>query len=95
MPTGPKKLKPEGHTAPERGTTAQRGYGGDWPKIRLAKLAQNPVCEFQFPPTCTGWASEVDHILPLSQGGTNEGSNLRSTCKACHCRHHKESHPAR
>ncbi|MFH1821638.1 MAG: HNH endonuclease signature motif containing protein [Methanobacteriota archaeon] len=25
----------------------------------------------------------VDHIIPLSEGGTNEDSNLRVTCTAC------------
>lgn len=27
---------------------------------------------------------EVDHCLPLSQGGGNETSNLRALCKSCH-----------
>jgi 5-methylcytosine-specific restriction protein A len=27
---------------------------------------------------------EVHHILPLSQGGTHDPSNLMSLCKACH-----------
>ena len=26
---------------------------------------------------------DVDHIVPLSEGGTNEDSNLRATCSAC------------
>jgi 5-methylcytosine-specific restriction endonuclease McrA len=27
---------------------------------------------------------EIDHITPLSGGGTNEKSNLQVFCKACH-----------
>jgi hypothetical protein len=27
---------------------------------------------------------EVDHILPLSEGGTNEASNLQALCLMCH-----------
>ena len=29
---------------------------------------------------------EVDHIRPVSQGGTNEFSNLRALCRGCHGR---------
>lgn len=29
---------------------------------------------------------EVDHILPVSQGGSNSFSNLRALCRECHGR---------
>lgn len=29
---------------------------------------------------------EVDHIVPLAGGGSNEMSNLRTLCRACHRR---------
>lgn len=29
-------------------------------------------------------AYEVDHIIPLSQGGTNDDSNLLCLCRKCH-----------
>lgn len=29
-------------------------------------------------------ATEVDHIIPLSKGGTNDLSNLQSLCHECH-----------
>jgi len=29
-------------------------------------------------------AEEVDHIVPLVDGGTNEPDNLRSLCRPCH-----------
>src|SRR3972149_5016011 len=29
-------------------------------------------------------ALEVDHILPLSKGGTNKFNNLRTLCEECH-----------
>lgn len=31
-------------------------------------------------------ATEVDHIVPLSQGGTNDIKNLQAICKKCHAR---------
>ncbi|WP_107984223.1 HNH endonuclease signature motif containing protein [Rhodococcus sp. OK519] len=32
---------------------------------------------------CTGRAAEVDHIVPVSRGGTDDPTNLRAACKAC------------
>lgn len=32
----------------------------------------------------TGSPLDVDHITPLSQGGTNELSNLQTLCRSCH-----------
>jgi hypothetical protein len=33
---------------------------------------------------------EVHHIIPLSEGGTNDESNLMSLCRSCHEKIHKE-----
>lgn len=30
-------------------------------------------------------AGSVDHIIPVSHGGTNAESNLRWMCKSCNC----------
>lgn len=54
-------------------------YRGSWPKLRLAKLKANPRCE-----VCGGVATQVDHIVPLSLGGTHDPANLQSICKRCH-----------
>jgi 5-methylcytosine-specific restriction protein A len=35
---------------------------------------------------CWNEATEVDHIIPKSQGGTDELDNLQSLCKGCHSR---------
>lgn len=35
-------------------------------------------------PGCAGKATEVDHILPVSEGGTDDLANLRAVCAPCH-----------
>jgi len=45
-------------------------------------LNSKPVCQM-----CQREAAaEVDHILPLRQGGTNDANNLQALCKSCHSR---------
>lgn len=62
-----------------RGTANQRGYGPEWQRIREQYLKDNPFCV-----VCGQPAVEVDHIIPLRQGGTNEHDNLRPLCKTHH-----------
>ena len=33
-------------------------------------------------------AEQVHHVLPLSEGGSNDEGNLMSLCKSCHSRIH-------
>jgi 5-methylcytosine-specific restriction protein A len=68
--------------APEkRASSAKRGYGANWRKIRAAHLKKHPLCV-----VCGEPATNVDHIIPLAKGGTNASSNLQSMCHSCHSR---------
>lgn len=56
--------------------------GGDWQKIRLTILNRdNHQCAY-----CGREATEVDHIIAIANGGTNEPSNLVAACKPCNGR---------
>ena len=81
----PKRIpthRPRPAATPEpRGNSAERGYGRRWRKLRLLKLAQEPICET---PNCGRAASQVDHKLAKAKGGEDELSNLRSLCASCH-----------
>lgn len=65
-----------------RGTSAQRGYGGQWRRIRKLVLARDPICRDDS--GCGAPSTEADHIKPLRRGGTHDMSNLRGLCR----RHH-------
>lgn len=63
-----------------RPTAAQRGYGSEWKRIRNAAIKAQPFCSVCGETT----GLEVDHIRPLSHGGTNHPSNLRVLCGLHH-----------
>lgn len=58
-----------------------------WQRIRKAKLQANPLCEVCLPARCVP-ATDVDHVVPIRQGGDPfpPNSGLRSYCHACHSR---------
>ena len=61
-----------------------RGYGAAWERLRREVLAQaGRVCQLAGP-GCTHHATQVDHVVPRSQGGADTLDNLQAVCAACH-----------
>ena len=67
-----------------RGNFRQRGYTGafDKARARLAPAAVGRPCPLCGEPMRAGFI-DVDHIVPLGSGGTNDPSNLRAVCARC------------
>ena len=70
----------------KRGTASARGYGAAWRKLRLVILNAEPLCRHCLARGVPVPAVEVDHILPLRDGGDNARANLQPLCMGCHDR---------
>lgn len=66
-----------------RGSASKRGYGRRWQKLRRYILVRDPYCKAD---GCHEWSTEVDHIKPRRDGGTDHPSNLQGMCQSCHSR---------
>ena len=63
-------------------------YDHDWVKVRPLILARDGRCMVRGP-RCTGAAEEVDHIVPLIEGGARlDLDNLRASCRPCNAGRH-------
>lgn len=67
-----------------RDPATRKRYGRAWKRIRDRYATKHPLCEQcekagKITPT-----QEVHHILPLSEGGSHDESNLMALCTACH-----------
>jgi len=70
-----------------RGSAAERGYGAAWRKLRLLVLQRDGWrcrCDECKKTGRVRNASEVDHVIPKAEGGTDHPSNLRAINSECH-----------
>lgn len=67
-----------------RDPETKKRYDSRWRKIRALYVKTHPLCEECLRHGRTTPVQEVHHIVPLSDGGTHDFSNLMSLCKSCH-----------
>jgi 5-methylcytosine-specific restriction enzyme A len=70
-----------------RPTPAQRGYGWAWSELSKRVRAEEPLCFWCKRDIAAGRmngpamrSAVADHVIPLSQGGTSDRSNLVGAC---------------
>ena len=69
----------------EQESNVRRMSSRPWERKRQATLARDKfLCQECLRKGRLTVATEVDHIIPLEEGGTDEGSNLQSLCHDCH-----------
>jgi 5-methylcytosine-specific restriction protein A len=62
-----------------------RGYGREWEKRRAIVLARdNYLCKECLKHNLYTPATEVDHRIPKTKGGTDDLDNLQALCNSCH-----------
>lgn len=61
---------------------AHKPYGVGWARTRRLALERDRYTCWN----CGGQATTADHIIQLSQGGTDTLGNLRAACRACNTR---------
>jgi 5-methylcytosine-specific restriction enzyme A len=81
---GPTKRATNAVHDEQRGNSTQRGYGRRWRALRLAYLHANPLCVECWKHGVVNAATDVDHIKPKRDGGTDDADNLQALCHACH-----------
>jgi 5-methylcytosine-specific restriction protein A len=53
-------------------------------RLRERIRREEPLCRACLAAGRVSATTEIDHIVPLAKGGTNDRENLRGLCKDCH-----------
>ena len=70
---------------PTKNIPKSRSADAKWKKtVKRILNRDSHQCRIRFVGICIGLASEVDHIIPVTQGGSDHDSNLESACRPCH-----------
>lgn len=65
-------------------SAASRLRGRPWMELRALVLRAAPLCVACQANGVLRPATQVDHIVPLARGGTDEVHNLQGLCRECH-----------
>jgi len=92
---GPPAARPDqrayNHTAMRR---ESRDFytGAPWRRLRLAYLAEHPLCEWCSTPASPTAATTVHHVIERRERPDLglDWDNLKSSCSSCHSRFHAE-----
>lgn len=83
---GPTRRQTDAIVDQRRGTSAQRGYGGRWQRLRLMFLRSSPLCVACEAEGRVTAATDVHHLIARRDGGGDDWDNLQALCHSCHSR---------
>ncbi|MBI3213167.1 MAG: HNH endonuclease [Mycobacterium sp.] len=67
-----------------RTASSGRTSTSTWKSSRVLALQRDGyLCQIRGP-RCTVNATQVDHVINVANGGSDDLTNLQSTCKPCH-----------
>lgn len=70
--------------APPREREQAHYWSADWRATRARILIRDSYRCRACGRVVSGHRANVDHIVPLAEGGTDEDSNLQTLCRPCH-----------
>ena len=89
MPSAPPTFRPPGwrerkpwERGPAHVDTRKRGRAGQ--RERAQVLVEEPYCQLHLERGQRVRSVEVDHIVPLSRGGSDARANKQALCMRCH-----------
>lgn len=81
----PSRLKSTFTLGKEHEAYGQGRGGRPWRRKREAVLKRDGyICQPCKRENCTTLATEVDHVIPQAEGGSEDESNLQAICETCH-----------
>ena len=84
------RLRYQQYNSEQRDPETKNRYGSEWRSIREQFIVAFPFCQICRKYGRITRAVEVHHIVPLSEGGTHDFSNLISLCHRCHATIHAQ-----
>ncbi len=84
LTTLPNRLQPLSGVGRRPGSAGLRWSGRKLQEWRARILGREPLCRHCNEKGITRRAQEVDHIVPLGQGGTYDDDNACPLCTDCH-----------
>lgn len=79
------KVLPGRFADKHRGSRHERGYGNQWVQARERVMRRDGgLCQPCKAEGILHAGTEVDHIVPKAEGGTDDDANLQTICKARH-----------
>jgi len=75
----------------KRGSSAERGYGTDWRKVRTIYLTRFPYCQDKA--GCINPATDVHHIHGEGPRGDNSDESLQALCHSHHSKQTAQHQP--